>query len=151
MSSQKPLRLWPGVAIAIAQLAAMFGGPRVFPDAELPIGLLGAAVGVVGILVWWLLFSRAAWFERLGAVMVMIVAVLAMRQVAHVSIVGAGQGNLVYILPPLYMCPAIVAWAVATRNLGNRVRRIALVAVIDRKSTRLNSSHIQKSRMPSSA
>ena len=34
------------------------------------------------------------------------------------------------------------------RQATQRLRRIAL---IDRKSTRLNSSHIQKSRMPSSA
>ena len=34
----------------------------------------------------------------------------------------------------------------ALRPIGNRSQ-----SVIDRKSTRLNSSHIQKSRMPSSA
>ena len=35
-------------------------------------------------------------------------------------------------------------------KLGNR-KRWGFEAVLDRKSTRLNSSHIQKSRMPSSA
>ena len=34
---------------------------------------------------------------------------------------------------------------------GDRVERLARGLVADRKSTRLNSSHIQKSRMPSSA
>ena len=38
----------------------------------------------------------------------------------------------------------------ATLNADKRVEAVA-VAVRDRKSTRLNSSHIQKSRMPSSA
>ena len=40
------------------------------------------------------------------------------------------------------------------RNLVRRVLRIAEQTeghIVDRKSTRLNSSHIQKSRMPSSA
>ena len=36
-------------------------------------------------------------------------------------------------------------------NLSDRTRIIAGACVADRKSTRLNSSHIQKSRMPSSA
>ena len=40
--------------------------------------------------------------------------------------------------------------AVMVNLLGNR-EGIAQVSGIDRKSTRLNSSHIQKSRMPSSA
>ena len=35
--------------------------------------------------------------------------------------------------------------------VGQDVRRIEQCDVLDRKSTRLNSSHIQKSRMPSSA
>ena len=32
-----------------------------------------------------------------------------------------------------------------------KVYRIGILETVDRKSTRLNSSHIQKSRMPSSA
>ena len=34
---------------------------------------------------------------------------------------------------------------------GNHAQAVALAGRLDRKSTRLNSSHIQKSRMPSSA
>ena len=33
----------------------------------------------------------------------------------------------------------------------NALVAVALLGLVDRKSTRLNSSHIQKSRMPSSA
>ena len=40
-----------------------------------------------------------------------------------------------------YLAPVIVACLGA----------VAFLVVLDRKSTRLNSSHIQKSRMPSSA
>ena len=45
-----------------------------------------------------------------------------------------------------------VKHAIAT-NTGTSALHLALVALglADRKSTRLNSSHIQKSRMPSSA
>ena len=74
-TSQKPLRLWPAVVIAIVQLLVMFGAPLVAPDAG-PIGMLGGVVGALAIAVWWLFFSRAPWFERVGAIVLMIVAVL---------------------------------------------------------------------------
>ncbi len=127
---RKPLRLWPGVAIAIVQLLIMFGGPIVAPDAELPVGMIGGIVGALATVVWWLLFSRARWFERVGAVLLMILAVIVMRQVAHVSIVGAGQGMLVYILPVPYLTLALVAWAVAANQLQEGARRALLVAAI---------------------
>jgi len=44
MTTQKPLRLWPAVVIAIVELLVMFGAPVVAPDAG-PIGMLGGVVG----------------------------------------------------------------------------------------------------------
>jgi outer membrane protein assembly factor BamB len=126
---QKPLRLWPGVVIAIVQLVVMFGAPVVAPDAG-PIGMLGGVVGALAIVLWWLLFSRARWFERVGAIVLMIVAVWAARTVAHESIVGAGQGMMIFFLPTPYLGLALVAWAVATRHLHDGVRRASLVAAI---------------------
>jgi outer membrane protein assembly factor BamB len=130
LSQRKPLRLWPAVVIAIVQLLVMFGAPVVAPDAEFPIGMLGGVVGALLIAVWWLLFSRARWFERVGAIVMMIVAVLATRAVAHESMAGAGQGNLILILPTPYLALALVAWAVATRRLSDGLRRVSLVAAI---------------------
>ncbi len=125
-----PLRLWPAVVIAIIQLLVMFGAPVVVPDADLPIGMIGGIVGALAIVVWWVLFSRAAWVERVGAIVLMIVAALTARAVAHESIAGAGQGILIYILPTPYLALALVAWAVATRHLQDGVRRTSLVAAI---------------------
>ena len=130
LTPRKPLRLWPAVAIAIVQLLVMFGAPVVAPDAGCPSACLRGVVGALAIVVWWLLFSRAPWFERVGAIVLMIVAVLATRAVAHESIVGAGQGMLIYILPTPYLALALVAWAVATRHLQDGVRRASLVAAI---------------------
>jgi outer membrane protein assembly factor BamB len=126
---RKPLRLWPAVAIAIVQLLVMFGAPIVAPDAG-PIGMLGGVVGALAIIVWWVFFSRAPWVERIGAIVLMIAAVWAARAVAHQSIVGAGQGNLIFILPIPYLSLALVAWAVATRHLHDGVRRATLAAAI---------------------
>jgi len=129
MTTQKPLRLWPAVVIAIVQLLVMFGAPVVAPDAG-PIGMLGGVVGALAILVWWVFFSRAPWSERVGAIVLMIVAVWATRTVVHESIAGAGQGNLIIILPTPYLGLALVAWAVATRHLRGGVRWASLAAAI---------------------
>jgi outer membrane protein assembly factor BamB len=129
MTTQKPLRLWPAVVIAIVQLVVMFGAPIVAPDAG-PIGMFGGIAGALAIVVWWMVFSRARWFERVGAIILMIVAVLATRTIVHESIAGAGQGMLILILPTPYLGLALVAWALATRHLQNGVRRASLVAAI---------------------
>src|SRR6185295_4672923 len=112
------------------QSLVMFLGPIVAPDAGLPVGMLGGVAGALAILLWWLLFSRAPWFERVGAIGLMIVAVWAARTVAHESIVGAGQGMMIYFLPTPYLGLALVAWAVATRHLENGVRRASLAVAI---------------------
>jgi outer membrane protein assembly factor BamB len=129
MTTQKPLRLWPALVIAVVQLLVMFVAPVVAPDAG-PIGMLGGVVGALAIVVWWVMFSRAPWSERVGAIVLMIVAVWAARTVAHESIVGAGQGMMIFFLPTPYLALALVASAVATRHLDDGVRRASLVAAI---------------------
>ena len=46
---QKPLRLWPGVALAVLLLLFKFGVPIVAPDAVIvvPVGSLGCAVAIL--------------------------------------------------------------------------------------------------------
>ena len=89
-TTRKPLRLWPGVVIVTLQWLLAFGVPLVAPDAEiasLPIGMLavmGGALGGLAIIVWWLLFSRAPWSERVGAI-VLILAVMSVRDSASTS------------------------------------------------------------------
>jgi len=130
MSSPKTLRLWPAVTIAIVQLLVMIGAPLLAPDNGALIGMLGGVVGALLIAVWWLLFSRAPWSERVGAIVLMVVAVLATRAVAHASMVGAGQGMMLYFLPTPYLALALVAWAVVTRHLHDGIRRAVLVPAI---------------------
>ena len=62
-----------------------------------------------------------------------------------------GTVFLISFLPPLFAAVliVIVGWLIA--NFVGQGILIAAVNAGDRKSTRLNSSHIQKSRMPSSA
>ena len=130
LTSRKPLRLWPGVVAAVLLLLARFGLPRVFPEQAI-YGILGAVVAGLLILVWWLFFSRAPWSERIGAVVLMVVAVYGTQYIVHESISGGLMGRMLPLLLGIpFMNLALVAWAVATRSLGWKPRRVALLATI---------------------
>ena len=93
MPARKPLRLWPGVVIVILQLLLRLVVPVFMPDALL-VGLLGGLVAGLAVILWWLFLSRAPWSERLGAVGLMIVALLLTRRLIDVSIATGAQGML---------------------------------------------------------
>ncbi len=130
LAPRKPLRLWPGVAIAIVQLLVMFLGPVVAPDAPLPVGMLGGVVGALLIFLWFLLLSRARWYERVGAIVLIVAAIFATKAIAHESMAGAGQGMLIYVLPIPYYALALVAWALATRPLQGGARLASMAAAM---------------------
>ncbi len=121
--------MWPGVAIVIVQLLLRFALPIFMPDAVL-IGLLGAVVCSVAAILWWLTFSRARWFERVGVVALIIVGMLATERIVDVSIATGAQGFLFYILVIPLLGPALVVWAVATQRLPDRIRRVTMVATM---------------------
>ena len=125
----KPLRVWPGVAIVILQWLLRFAVPVVVPGAMI-VGVLAGALGGIAVLLWWLLFSRAPWSERLGGIGLMIVALYATKPILDKSIATGAQGFLFLFLAIPTLSLAFVAWAVATRRLPNGPRRVSMVAVI---------------------
>jgi outer membrane protein assembly factor BamB/uncharacterized membrane protein YhaH (DUF805 family) len=126
---RKPLRLWPGVIAAVLLVLAWFVFPAVLPQAAV-YGLLGGAVSVLVILLWWLIFSRARWYERLGVVALMVVALIVTKRLVHPSIAGGGMGGLIYVVAVPWLALALVAWAVVTRRLSDGLRRVSLVVAI---------------------
>src|SRR5690242_11931041 len=128
-TSKKPLRLWPGVALAVLLLLFKFVVPIVVPGAVLVV-VLGSLGCAVAILLWWLFLSRAPWSERLGAALLMIVAVVGTLRILHASF-GAGPARFMFIglaLPALGL--ALVVWAVSTRGLSDGLRRTTMAAAI---------------------
>ena len=126
---RKPLRVWPGVAIVILYLLAKYALP--FIDRELMVvGLFGGIVGALAIVLWWLLFSRAAWAERLGAVALMAAATFGTWRLLDKSIATGAMGMLFPVMAAPILGMAFVAWAVATRHLPDPVRRATMVATI---------------------
>jgi len=128
---QKPLRLWPGVVIVVLQWLVWFVVPIVVPDAiAVAIGVFGGLFGGLAIVVWWAFFSRAPRSERWGAVVLMIVALVATSRILHESIGTGLQGMMffVYAIPVLSL--AFVVWAVAGRRLSDGPRRAMMVVTI---------------------
>ena len=126
---QKPLRLWPGVVIVVLQWLARFVVP-IFAPGTLAFGLYAGLIGGLAVVLWWAFFSRAPRSERWGAVVLMIVALIATRQLLHESIATAMMGFVfpIYAIPILSL--AFVVWAVAGRRLADGPRRAAMVATI---------------------
>ena len=126
---RKPLRLWPGVVAVVLQWLLWFVLPIVAPEAT-PLGVIGGVVAGLAIVVWWLFLSRAPWSERLGAIVLMIVVLVATRRIIHESIRNGMMGMMfaVYSIPVMSL--AFVAWAVASRRLSGGRRHASLVAAI---------------------
>ena len=126
---RKSLRLWPGVIAVVLQWLGWFLLPVVLPQAAF-IGLLMGVLGGLAILLWWLLFSRAPWVERIAAPLLIVGALILTKRVVHPSIAGGGMGMLLYILAIPVFGLALVAWAVLTRRFTAGARRVALLATI---------------------
>jgi outer membrane protein assembly factor BamB len=126
---RKSLRLWPGVIAVALQWLGWFLLPAVLPQAAF-IGLLMGVLGGLAILLWWLLFSRAPWVERIGAPLLIVGALILTKRLVHPSIAGGAMGNLLYVLAIPVFGLALVAWAVVTRRFTTGARRVALLATI---------------------
>jgi outer membrane protein assembly factor BamB len=81
-------------------------------------------------LIWWGFFSRARWFERLGAIGLMIAALFITAQFVDISIRTSNMGLMFIFFSIPVLSLAFVTWAVVTRKLSDRTRRITLVATI---------------------
>ena len=126
---RKPPRLWPGVAAAVLLVLGRFVVPSIVPEAIL-YGLLAGLVGLLAIVVWWIFFSRVPWIERLGALVLIPVAVYATSRIIHISLSNGSMGYLFYVLVVPVLLLALVVWAVASRRFSNNLRRASLVIII---------------------
>jgi outer membrane protein assembly factor BamB len=121
------LRLWPGVVLASIMLLVMFGVPLVVPNEGALAGALGGVAGGALILLWWLLFSRAPWLERLAVLGLMALATYLSLFIVHPSIRGGAMGRMLPILlaPPALGLALVVA-LVVTRHRSVSARRLAI-------------------------
>ena len=130
-SAPPALRLAPGVIIVAVQWLLWLVVPLVAPEAA-AIGMIGGAVGGLGVIVWWLGFSRAPWLDRLGALALMILGVLVTKRLVHPSIANGMMGLMLtfYALPVLSLALVVAVCASRARSAGLRRAVIAGAIVV---------------------
>jgi outer membrane protein assembly factor BamB len=128
-TSQKPLRLWPGVVVVVLQWLSWLLVPFLFPDAAF-FGVIAGILGWFIVLLWWLFFSRAPWSERVGAILLMVVALLATSRLVHQSIANGMMGMMLTMYAAPVLSLALVAWAAASRNLPIKLRFASMAGAI---------------------
>ena len=132
-NSPRPLRLWPGIAAAVLIIVLGYLLRLVAPagnDVFFIVEVISAMVGALVIVVWWIFFSRATWFVRLGAMVTMILAVVATRPLLDKSIAGGAMGGLGYVLTIPALCVALVIWAIASIHWSAAFRCATLVVAM---------------------
>ncbi|HET6979739.1 MAG TPA: PQQ-binding-like beta-propeller repeat protein [Pyrinomonadaceae bacterium] len=126
---RKPIRVWPGVIAVALQWLGWFVVPALFPQATI-VALLSAVIGGLAILLWWLLFSRAPWIERIAAIVLIVLALIGTKRVVHESIAGGAMGMLLYMLAIPVFSMGLVLWAVITRHFSAARRRLMFVPML---------------------
>src|SRR6478736_3838194 len=114
--SRIPLRVWPGIVLVALQWLIRFVLPVIVPGTGM-WAVIGAIAGGAAVLVWWLLFSRAPWVERLGALAVMAVALFAVSRIVDQSVSNGMMGMMLPVFAAPLLSLALVVWAAAAQGL----------------------------------
>ncbi len=122
----KPLRLWPGVALALLLVTCLYLVPAVAPGAIF-FGVMAGFAGGAGDSRLVAFFSRAPWLERLGAVAMAAAAMYVAYRFLDVSVARGNMGFQYIGLAVPVVSLALVAGAAAGRRL-TRGKRWAVMA-----------------------
>jgi outer membrane protein assembly factor BamB len=123
--SRKP-RIWPGVAIVILQWLLIKVPAWVWPQTMIHFQMMmfGPIIGVLGILIWWLGFSRFPWSIRALGLVPLVLG----------PVVGFTLGDptmkmaMVVFAPPV-VTTVFVLWVVAASRLNRTILGAGLVIV----------------------
>ena len=121
--------MWPGVAAVALQSLLWLIDPLII-DWDMMVAVFGGVLLGLVVLVWWLFFSRAPWLERIGAIVLMVAAIVGTYRIVHPSISNGMMGAMLPVFSFTPMCLALVAWAATSRGLSTVPRWAALVVAI---------------------
>jgi outer membrane protein assembly factor BamB len=125
-------RLWPGVAIAVLMLLAIWvpGWLGADPFVRYMAVMWAPIAATVGIALWWLFFSRVRWLDRVLGLAAFIAAAAA---TAYLSPLGFAQpmGPMLLIIFALPVVLTVwVVWLVVAMFVSLPIARVGLVAAL---------------------
>ena len=124
----RPLRIWPVVLLLAGMAATRFTPGLTGAESMLlvVIMVLGPVLMGVGVLIWWMTFSRATWGERLAGISGAILSAGAAVGLSHSSMVG--PGTLLIAVPLGTLCFAVAAILFRNRLAFNRTVAITIAS-----------------------
>lgn len=127
----QPLRLWPAIGISLLMLAASFGTGFVIPGTipQFMAMMWGPMIGGPLMILWWLLFSRAPWPDRVVGLALLAALAAATYYLAHPSVKPLGL--LINGVPTVSAIMVAWLWIVDGRlSESNRRWASALLLVV---------------------
>ena len=128
-SSATGPRLWPGLFLLALIGIGRFVLPVAVPEVAM-FGFLGALVCILLLLVWWLLFSRLPWSDRLLGLGALAVCLFLGRMMQHESLGTASYGIQYFIVAMLSVSVALVLWTAVFAQSAPAMRRLALLGLL---------------------
>jgi outer membrane protein assembly factor BamB len=124
-----PVRVWPGLVIVAVMLLMLFVPPFFIERTKLlfDLLLLAPVFGMAAGLLWWLRYSRAPRFDRIGVTLLFLVPFLLFA--TELAVAGVRpMGPLIYGVPAVLTL--WVAWLILSRPLPWGIQRFGLYAVV---------------------
>jgi outer membrane protein assembly factor BamB len=125
----KSLRLLPGIVIGILIIVMRYILPLILPSL-MAVSFIGGVAGGLFTIIWWLFFSQVPWRDRLGGVGLIILALVVTFSFVDQSIARANMGMMFWFFSVPIVAILFIAWAIITRRLNLRMRRITMVITI---------------------
>ena len=128
---RKPYRIRPAIIIVTLQWTLWLFIPLLFHgDIITTLSVFGGMAGGLAILAWWLFFSRIPLLFRWVGFLTMVLAILALTQLADRSITTAYQGMMIYAYAIPTLSLGVVAWVILCRKLSAISRWLTMISFI---------------------
>jgi hypothetical protein len=126
--SSPPLRIWPALVVLAAYWIAVIVTRPMGGFATFVTLVTGGLLGLVFLLVWWVGFSRARWFERVALGLIAPAGVVASNAMADRMTLGVPW--IMFIAPWIAIAWVAAAWLLRATAPPHRTAIIGAILAL---------------------